>query len=73
MEALRLEAVGHPIIYQPITERSPDMSTMNDLALAKPDTIVLLDDAAQLMADYGFEDLAMVIELVLRDFDRRTR
>ena len=49
------------------------MSTMNDLALAKPDTIVLLDDAAQLMADYGFEDLARVIELVLRDFDRRTR
>lgn len=49
------------------------MSTMNDLQLAKSDTIVALDDVSQLMADYGFEDLSMVIELVLRDFDRRTR
>jgi hypothetical protein len=49
------------------------MSQMKTLDIEKPSVIDQLDDLMQLMADYGFEDLANVLDLVLRDFDRRTR
>jgi hypothetical protein len=46
---------------------------MKTLDIEKPSVIDQLDDLMQLMADYGFEDLSNVLDLVLRDFDRRTR
>jgi hypothetical protein len=49
------------------------MSQMKTLDIEKPSVIDQLDDLMQLMADYGFEDLSNVLDLVLRDFDRRTR
>ena len=49
------------------------MPQMKTLDIEKPSVIDQLDDLMQLMADYGFEDLSNVLDLVLRDFDRRTR
>ena len=49
------------------------MAQMKMLDIEKPSVIDQLDDLMQLMADYGFEDLSNVLDLVLRDFDRRTR
>ena len=49
------------------------MSTMSELDRTRSTVIDQLDDLMQLVADYGFEDLANVLDLVLRDFDRRTR
>ena len=49
------------------------MAQMKTLDIEKPSVIDQLDDLMQLMADYGFEDLSNVLDLVLRDFDRRTR
>jgi hypothetical protein len=49
------------------------MSTMSELDRNRSTVIEQLDDLMQLVADYGFEDLSNVLDLVLRDVDRRTR